>query len=101
MLLRLVLVGVVITGFAVEARQVEAAPAIGAVPVAWRGGYRSRGGYYRGSQRYSPRRAAGRSSPLDYSPSSQPPSTRNHQWNRYPNQPYYLRGERKSLLILP
>ena len=91
----------VAAGLAIEARAATAMPSVRATPVAWRGGYRYRSNSYRGSRSYSPRGSTARSSPLDYPPLSQPTATRRHQWNKYPNQPFYLRGERKSLLILP
>lgn|SRR5487761_1396757 len=94
-------------GWAIDVQAIAAMPSVRATPVAWRGGFRGRnysysgsgGGVYRGSRGY--RGSSGKSSPLDYPPSSQPTVSRMHQWNKYPNQPYYLRGERKSLLILP
>lgn len=98
---QLILALAVADGLAIEARPVAAMPSVRASPIAWRGGYRYRSYSYRGSRSYSPRGSTARSSPLDYPPSSQPTATRRHQWNKYPNQPFYLRGERKSLLILP
>jgi hypothetical protein len=96
---KLAIAAVVVAMMAVEAQ------AAGVTPVAWRGGYR----YRRFSapatsttKSYSGgRSSSGRSSALDYPSYTQPYATRTHQWNKYPNQPYYLRGERKSLLILP
>ncbi|MGH7140143.1 MAG: hypothetical protein ACREHD_30765 [Pirellulales bacterium] len=93
---------------AFEAAAVEAAAVEGKSPeastVAWRGGYRYRRYSYSAApaRTYSSYRGSiGRSSTLDYPAYTQPYSTRINQWNKYPNQPFYLRGERKSLLILP
>ena len=98
---KFVAAGVVLAALACEA---QAAPAK-AEAVAWRGGYRYRRSSYPASSRpaysYGDRSSSGRTSALDYPSYTQPYSTRIHQWNKYPNQPYYLRGERKSLLILP
>ena len=69
--------------------------------VAARGGYRYRRYSYPGYGGGSYRGSGGRASALDYPPWTQPTASRMHQWNKYPNQPYYLRGERKSLGILP
>ena len=101
---RFVLAVVAVGGLAIEAQAVGKAPSIEARSVAWRGGFRARSYAYRGSgsyNSYSSRGNVGRSSPLDYPASTQPAASRRHQWNKYPNQPYYLRGERKSLGILP
>jgi hypothetical protein len=88
--------------------EVQAAPVSAKIQtVAWRGGYRYRRYSYPAASRpassgqTSGYRSNGRTSALDYPSYTQPYSTRIHQWNKYPNQPYYLRGERKSLLILP
>ena len=82
--------------------------AVVAKPVVWRGGYRYRNSppraavvAPRSATNYGYRGSTGRTSALDYPPWTQPEATRRNQWNKYPNQPYYLRGERKSLLILP
>ena len=104
MFTKFVAVVVVAAGMAVEAYGANVRSPNGVTPVAWRGGYRYRrfsypattGRSYSGNRTYS-----GRSSALDYPAYTQPYATRTHQWNKYPNQPYYLRGERKSLLILP
>ncbi len=102
---RLVATAVVAIGMVGEAQ------AAGVVPIAWRGGYSYRrmsvpaasARSYTGTGRaYSGNRSSGgRTSALDYPAYTQPDVSRRHQWNKYPNQPYYLRGERKSLLILP
>ena len=96
----LAVAGVVIGALACAA---EAAPVSAKIEsVAWRGGYRYRS--YPASRNHSyngNRGSSGRTSALDYPPSSQPYATRIHQWNKYPNQPFYLRGERRSLGILP
>ncbi len=92
----LLAVAVIASPLAVSSAPVAAMPSVRASAVGWRGGYRFRGNYI-----YAPRRSTRRWSPLDYPASTQPEATRRHQWNKYPNQPYYLRGERKSLLILP
>jgi hypothetical protein len=100
MLKKFVVAGVVIAALACEAQ------------AAWRGGYRYRpyrattnsgysGSNYSGSSYSGSRGSSGRTSALDYPPSSQPYASRMHQWNKYPNQPFYLRGERRSLGILP
>ncbi|HET6882918.1 MAG TPA: hypothetical protein VFI31_22305 [Pirellulales bacterium] len=107
---KMLLAAVAVASLTVELSAADV-PMFGSVsPVSWRGGYRYR--RYSssasttrassGARTYSSNRASsGRSSPLDYPAYSQPRSSRQHQWNKYPNQPYYLRGERKSLLILP
>jgi hypothetical protein len=88
--------------------EVQAAPVSAEVQtVAWRGGYRYRRNSSAASSRpvssnrTSGSRSSGRSSALDYPSYSQPYASRTHQWNKYPNQPFYLRGERRSLGILP
>ncbi|HWB08447.1 MAG TPA: hypothetical protein VG826_04455 [Pirellulales bacterium] len=103
MLKKVVAAGMVLAALVCEA---QAEPSSAKVEtVAWRGGYRYRRSSYpaanRSADSYGYRRSNGRSSALDYPPSTQPYATRINQWNKYPNQPYYLRGERKSLLILP
>ncbi|HQU42734.1 MAG: hypothetical protein B7Z73_13335 [Planctomycetia bacterium 21-64-5] len=109
MLTKLVLATLVVGGLAAEVRATDTPVSVKTQPVVWRGGYRFRsypartGNFsaYRGSGSYGNRGWTGRTSPLDYPPWTQPYVTRTNQWNKYPNQPYYLRGERKSLLILP
>jgi hypothetical protein len=113
MLAKLVAAAVVTMAIVSDAQASDRQPAH-VTAVAWRGGYRyQRFSYapapartssnYRSSGGWSSggRSSRGRSSPLDYPGYTQPWASRTHQWNKYPNQPYYLRGERKSLLILP
>ncbi|HVX14944.1 MAG TPA: hypothetical protein VHC22_27385 [Pirellulales bacterium] len=100
---KLVVMAIVAVGMAGEAQ------AAGVTPVAWRGGYSYRRmsapaastRNYSGRTYSGNRSSGGRTSALDYPAYTQPDVSRRHQWNKYPNQPYYLRGERKSLLILP
>ena len=97
-----------VAGFALDTQATESQSSPRATPVAWRGGYRWRSysyggansGYRTGNYGYRGGNY-GKTSPLDYPPSSQPTISRMHQWNKYPNQPFYLRGERRSLGILP
>jgi hypothetical protein len=94
--------GMVLAALACDLR---AEPSTKVEAVAWRGGYAYRRysspASNRPTYRYGNRRSSGRSSALDYPSWTQPYSTRTNEWNKYPNQPYYLRGERKSLLIFP
>lgn len=104
MFTKLVAAAVVVTAMAVEAQAAKGKSPGGISTVAWRGGYRYRRYSYSAApaRTYSSYRGStGRSSALDYPSYTQPYSTRINQWNKYPNQPFYLRGERKSLLILP
>jgi hypothetical protein len=111
MLKKLLVVAMVVAPLAVDSYAADLQLPSKVVPAAWRGGYRYRRystsatttttRNFSGNQSYSSNRNYGRSSPLDYPAYSQPSASRNHQWNKYPNQPYYLRGERKSLGILP
>lgn len=108
MLAKLLAGAVLVTASFAEAQALDTQPARVA-SVAWRGGYRYRRSAspatpartYSGYRSSGGRSSGGRSSALDYPGYTQPWATRTHQWNKYPNQPFYLRGERKSLLILP
>lgn len=98
----------VLAAFPLVTQAGETPSAVAAKAVVWRGGYRFRNSPARttataprGGNYYGYRGSTGRSSALDYPSWTQPYATRINQWNKYPNQPYYLRGERKSLLILP
>src|SRR5581483_11393064 len=105
---KIVAAGMVLAALGCE---VNAAPtSVKVESVAWRGGYRYRRNSppassgsttSRPASNYGYRSSGGRTSALDYPPYSQPYASRTHQWNKYPNQPYYLRGERRSLGIFP
>lgn len=105
---RLVAAALILASFPYVAQAGENRSRVAAQSVIWRGGYRFRNSPARtaataprGWTNNGYRGSTGRTSALDYPPWTQPYSTRINQWNKYPNQPYYLRGERKSLLILP
>jgi hypothetical protein len=95
-------IGALMAGLAFESEAATPPSGVKTATVAWRGGYRYRrySSPSTSSDAYS-RGSYGRTSALDYPSSTQPWASRMHQWNKYPNQPYYLRGERKSLGILP
>jgi hypothetical protein len=104
MLKKFVAIAVVLGGLVSDIEAAPAAPMPApskTVPVAWRGGYRYRRYSYPAYSGNAYRGSGGRTSALDYPSYSQPTISRNHQWNKYPNQPFYLRGERRSLGILP
>jgi hypothetical protein len=100
-----VVIGAVLIGLVIDVQAKPTTASAKVVPAAWRGGYSYRRSAapayatYR-SNGYS-RSSGGRTSALDYPPGWLPAASRNHQWNKYPNQPFYLRGERRSLGILP
>lgn len=102
MIIRLLAAAAVLAALTVDGRAATPPDGLKTATVAWRGGYRYRRYSYpaSSSNAYS-RGSYGRSSALDYPSYTQPQASRMHQWNKYPNQPYYLRGERKSLGILP
>lgn len=105
MVTKFLVMGAVLLGLAFEAQAKPTAASAKVIQAAWRGGYsyrRSAAPSYSNyrSNGYS-RSSGGRTSALDYPPGWLPSASRNHQWNKYPNQPFYLRGERRSLGILP
>lgn len=102
MIIRFLAIAAMLVGLAFESEAATSPVGLKTTSVAWRGGYRYRRYSYPASSNNAYSRGSyGRSSALDYPPSTQPQASRVHQWNKYPNQPYYLRGERKSLGILP